>query len=551
MKKIFSMTVMVSLLIFVSFSCSKKIDEAYANPNADVRVPPQQLLPQIVSAMWGNYAGHGQSNDARYLGQYVQNFVWSGVNSNYDRMGYTNSAADISQSIWRMHYYDIGQNNVRMTQWAAEDKMWDYVGAGKAISAWSWLTLTDVYGDVILDEAFNTDLLTFHYNTQEQVYTRVRNLCFEALYYLDQKGDGAGKLAEGDTYFYGGDTEKWKKFVWGILARYHAHLSNKSTYNADSVIYYCDKSIKDNADNAMLKFAATAISATNNFFGPLRNNFTSTSNGTVNPVAIRQSSFIANLMTGANSSFPGVTDPRGIYMLRLNSNGTIKGVDPIKGQQVMPAKDRPENFSAVSQEAGINNGVGSDNNCRYIFRNASPIPIMSAAELKFIKAEAAWRKGDKNTALTAYKEGIQAHFDMLISTYGTNVPAANLITPAIRDAFLADPKVVPASSAGLTLGMIMLQKYIALWGHGVMETWVDMRRYHYIDNDPKGGSGRVYTDFAVPTGNDLFNPDNNNRLVYRVRPRFNSEYVWNLNELKRIGADQADYHTKECWFSLP
>jgi hypothetical protein len=550
MKKIFSIITLVSLLVLLSISCSKKIDEAYQNPNADVRVLPEQLLPQIVSAMWGNYGGHGPANDSRYLGAYVQNWVWSGVNSNYDRMGYTNSAADISQSIWRMHYYDIGQNNMRMIQWASEEKKWDYVGVGKAIFAWSWLTLTDIYGEVILTEAFDTDLLTFQYNTQEEVYAYVRQLCFESLEYLNRSGDDVGKLATGDAFLYKGDLNKWKKFVYGILARWHNHQSNKATYKADSVIYYCNQSINDNADNAMLTFAATGISASNNFFGPLRNNFTATTNGIVNPVAVRQSSFIANLLTGANTTFNTVSDPRGFYMLRLNTAGTIKGVDPIKGQQVLPADDRPENFSGASQKDGINNAVGPDANTRYIFRNASPIPILSASEIKFMKAEAAYRKGDKPTAYEAYKEGIRLHFDLLISTYSVNVPAANLITTTTRDNYLNNVAVVPATAADLKMSQIMLQKYIALWGHGVLETWVDMRRFHYTGNDPQG-TGRVYTDFNVPTGTDLFTPDNGGNLVYRVRPRFNSEYVWNVNELKRIGADQANYHTRELWFSLP
>jgi len=59
---------------------------------------------------------------------------------------------------------------------------------------------------------------------------------------------------------------------------------------------------------------------------------------------------------------------------------------------------------------------------------------------------------------------------------------------------------------------------------------------------------QVYTDFVVPTGAGLYE-DNAGKLVYRVRPRFNSEYVWNINELGRIGATQLDYHTKEQWFS--
>jgi hypothetical protein len=58
----------------------------------------------------------------------------------------------------------------------------------------------------------------------------------------------------------------------------------------------------------------------------------------------------------------------------------------------------------------------------------------------------------------------------------------------------------------------------------------------------------VYTGFTVPSATDLF-PDNGGKLVYRMRPRFNSEYVWNINELTRIGATALDYHTKEMWFS--
>jgi hypothetical protein len=58
----------------------------------------------------------------------------------------------------------------------------------------------------------------------------------------------------------------------------------------------------------------------------------------------------------------------------------------------------------------------------------------------------------------------------------------------------------------------------------------------------------VYKGFITPTG---IPATNNGRLAYRIRPRFNSEYVWNLDELIRIGGTTADYHTKETWFSLP
>jgi hypothetical protein len=531
-----------------TISCSKKIDEAYMNPNSDVRVPVETLLPNIIASMAANAAGHGTMNDIRYAGQYIQNWVFANTGGNFDRMGYTNNVADVAQSTWRMHYYDIGQNNQRMIQWALEEKKWDYAGVGKAIDAWSWLILTDYYGDVPLKQAFNTSLITFQYDTQEEVYEHVKQSAKEAIELLSKTGDNANSqnLAKGDAYFYNGDVEKWKKFANGVLARVYNRYSDKpSLYKADSVIYYAEKAINDNADNAMVNFAATNLTGTQNFFGPNRSNLTST--GSTTPTAIRQSDFIAKLMSGGNSAFPAIPDPRAIYMLRLNTNGTFKGLQPNKGTTVIPANDRPENFWGASQAAGVTNIAGSTP--RYIFQNDAPFPIMTATEMQFLKAEAYFKKGDKTNALTAYRNGISLDFDMLTGTtaYTRNIPAGMEITPASKGSYLA--AVVPASAANLTLSGIMLQKYIALFGYGVLETWVDMRRYHYTDPDPSG-TGQVYADFLPPSGGDLY-PDNNGKLIYRYYPRFNSEYVWNINELKRIGATAIDYHTVPTWFTQP
>ena len=549
MKNIFLKITLFGTLAVSGFSCSKKIDEAYQNPNADVKVPVETLLPNIIQSMAGNYAGHGTMWDARYVGAYIQNWQYWTTLSNFDRMGYTNSAGDVAQSTWRMHYYDIGQNNMRMIEWAIEDKKWDYAGVGQAIFAWSWLTLTDYYGDVILEEAFNTDLITFKYDTQDEVYAYVRDLSFQALDNLNKTGDNVSQanLAKGDAFMYNGDVNKWKKFVYGVLARYYNHQSNKASYKPDSAIYYANLAMNTNADNAMVKFAGTVISATNNFYGPLRNNLVA---GTAaSPTGIRQGAYIANLVNGTNSLFAGVDDPRGWYMLRGNTNGTIKGVEPNKGQTVITANDRPENFWGVSQAAAANHTApANDANIRFIFRNTSPYPIMTAAEMKFIKAEAAFRKGDKATAYTAYLEGIDVHFDMLTTQFNVNIPTAKVIDATIKATYMNDP-LVAVGSANLTMSHIMLQKYIAMFGYGVLETWVDMRRFHYIDTYP-GEAGQVYRDFTPPTGGDLF-PDNNGKLVYRMRPRFNSEYVWNILELQRIGATQPDYHTIETWFSQP
>ncbi len=525
-------------------SCSKKIDEAFANPNADVRVPIETLLPGIIGNFIGSSAAagsaYGVAYDGMYVGRYVQFWANNTAGSQFDQMGGATGASDLMGSVWAMHYFGMGENLNKMILWGIEEKKWDYVGVGYAIRAWSWLTLTNMYGEVILKEAFRPDQLVFKYDTQEDVYAEVRRTAHVALDYLSKTGDGVSQanLALGDAYFYNGDVNKWKKFVYSVLARSFHHLTNKSSYQPDSVIHYANQAILNWQDNAEAKFLASGLSGTYNFYGPFRSNV-----GTM-----RQSRFVANLMTGLNPMFFTVTDPRTPYLLRENDNGTYKGIRPNKGTDGLGVADRPQNFWG-----GIFTSTAapaSDANARYIFKNDGPHPVITAPEIHFMKAEAYWRKGDKPNARASYIEGISQSFDMLMGTanFHNSVPAAMQMDAADKAAFLADPLVVPAAN-DLTLSHIMLQKYIALYGYGNIETWVDMRRYHYTDLDPVTGI-QVYADFTPPSGIDLY-INNNGKLVYRARPRYNSEYLYNVAELTRIGAIELDYHTKEMWFSQP
>jgi hypothetical protein len=168
---------------------------------------------------------------------------------------------------------------------------------------------------------------------------------------------------------------------------------------------------------------------------------------------------------------------------------------------------------------------------------------MTYSEIQFIKAEAAFIKGDKAMALEAYKKGIDASIDFVNSNtvVSTTFPITSTITAAEKAAFLANVNIVPAA-ANLTIAQIMLQKYVALYGFGLLETWTDMRKYHYNTD--------IYKTMTFTPNGGLF-VDNNGKLPYRVRPRFNSEYVWNFDALKAIGADKVDYHTEEMWFSKP
>ena len=268
-------TLLIALLTAIgALSCSKKIDEAYQNPNAQVVEPIEQLLPSIIANFCGgangSNGGNGAGADGMYIGRYVQ--FWAGnANGNvYDQMGGTtgNSGGALGY-VWTMHYATMGQNINKVIEWGTQQKKWDYVGVAWAIRSWSWLTLSDEYGNIILKEAFDLSRTQFDYDTlQREAYDTVRATAYRALSFLNRTGDSVSQtnLAKGDQYFYNGDVNKWKKFVYGVLARSYAHLSNKSNFKqqlADSVIKYCDLAMTDNADNAIQSFANTGVSGNN------------------------------------------------------------------------------------------------------------------------------------------------------------------------------------------------------------------------------------------------------------------------------------------------
>jgi hypothetical protein len=550
----FSLAAIIAAAGVISLqSCSKKLDSAYINPNNPVESPLEAVLPNALNQMTstaappagGGGGSYGPAAEAVLMARYVQYWgEWTTANAaiSYDQMGGVyGTASDNTGLVWAMHYYGIGPNAKYIISRGIQQEKWDYVGVAHAMFAFSWLTLTEEYGEaVILKQAFDGGRDAFDYDAQDLVYDSVRVICDDAIRYLSRT-DGKvspAELAKGDAYFYGGDVNKWKKFVYAIKARSFAHLSNKSFYAskgyADSAIKYIDLSITTNADNAMQKWQGGSFSGLNNYYGQFRANIG----------AIRQTAFIADLLTGASatSPFTGVPDPRTPYLITENDNGKYRGVTPGQGSSGLVAADQPKNFWRGAFNA-ISSSVDSG---RYIFNNLAPFPVITASEMAFMKAEALYRKGTafRAQALQSYIDGINLNFEMLTTTYDARVWQSLKITPASKAAYMADPKVVP-TAANLTLSHIMLQKYIALYGYGFNETWTDMRRFHYTDQE---NGKQVYAGFTIPAP---LNVNNLGKLPYRARPRYNSEYLYNIPSLQKVGALAQDYHTKEQWFTQP
>ena len=494
------------------------------NPNAPQEVAANLYLPPFI-----HWMATAPQYEGRFIARYTQQMTLPGTSlSTWDRMGY-DPLSDNGGQQWREVYWTFGQNLVEMNRIATAEERWDLLGVGLIMKAWGWHVLTGTHGNIIVAEAIDQTKFTFNYDTEAYAYEEVRRLLDSAIVLL-QRTDGAVDatyLARGDK-MYNGDRTKWLKFAYGLLAINMNHYSNKPSYDPDSVIALVDRSFTSNADDALLTYPNTQNDDIN-FLGRTRANFHN----------YRQTEFVVDLMDG--TVFNNTPDPRMTRMLATSPDGVYRGLNPrVVGFGALTDAQRPNNPYNYPGTGGLQSPG------RYLFDDKAKMPAMTYSQLQFVKAEAALRSGDRAMARQAYINGISSHIDFVNARNNDNNQAATQITAAEKAAFLADPDIVPAAGA-LGLMHIMVQKYIAQWMWGHNELWMDMRRYWYTGIDPTTGL-QVYPGFTPPT--NLY-PDNAGKLVYRIRPRYNSEYVWNREGLDAIGGLELDYHTKPLWVICP
>lgn len=539
-KTIFS--VLILTVILFTTNCQKWID-VNRNPNGPEKVTAYLYLSSMQQSM-----ALATQFDARMINYYTQNFAYYSSLYVYDLQGTPSWITD-NDEMWKTVYYKMGINLSDMINISEAEQRWDLAGIGYVLRAWGWQDLTDMHGPIVLKEAYVPGLYSFDYDNEQAVYEEVVRLLKKGIEYLNRT-DGtvsASFAAKGDQ-IYKGDRIKWKRFAYGLLAINMSHLTNKSAlYKPDQVISYVDSSFVSNSDNALVSFAGS-VSADASFFGPMRNNF----------VGARSSKFVVNLMDG---TVFGAVDPRMKVMLPPSKNILDKiagalyvGVESGRGLTPIAINDQPINMYGIS--GTTISAAGTIGN--YLFTNNAKWPFMTYSELQFIKAEAAYRMGDKTKALAAYTLGVTNAIDFTNGYAGTNTYIYSTTTPVVtttysvnttissadKTAFLAT--AVPTVPANLTMSNIMCQKYIHMWAWAPYETWTDIRRFHYTDTY-QGETTQVFAGFTLPA----LASENNGKVIYRIRPRYNSEYVWNAAALDKIGGLKLDYHTLPIWITIP
>ena len=487
MKK-FKIHIITAILVSLTFvGCEDFLDVNQSLDN-DERTTPNFMLPAVLGNM--AYTHYEQGEITAYITQYVTTEF--GTNAVKDRWDYRNI---LRMGIWRKNYFDVAGNAHKMIQFAEDEGSMNYVAVGWIMKAFSFLTATDMFGDMPIFEAF-TGIYNPTYNTQEEVYGEIARWLDLGLEALDQVSPTNRTMTLNEDHIFHGNMQHWRAFAHAIRARMLLHTANFKN-NYDAVLLAVDQA-RTGWQEPYYAFATNASSDwEKNPWGPsrARPQWDMVENALNSAVS---TSFFMNAMT-----LSGGHDPRLYALTSPGANGNYASVPASTGRGAIPIED----FAIMY------NG--------YWTRDDSPVVFITNEELFFIEAEAAFYLQQCDRAWQAYINGIQANFQRL-----------GLASEAT--AYLASEAVAQDASS-LDISHIMMQKYIALYLQP--ETWVDMRRYHY--------SNHAFPELEYPE-NAL--PLYNGAWIQRMPYDPQTEYIYNPNEIERLGARSDLWVVTPFWW---
>ena len=368
----------------------------------------------------------------------------------------------------------------------------------------------DTYGPIPYSKAGQEGSTDAEYDSQEDVYKAMLKELDEAVHTL---ANGSHDVFSKYDIIYEGNYTKWCKFANSLMLR----LAMRIVYaNPTLAKQYAEKALTN--PYGVIENTKEAAKLSKGAGVSLRN-----------PLVIINGSYNDVRMGAEISSYlKGYNDPRiASYFVKAKNNGI-------------------EDYYAVRTNIpSIDDYLSKEKSSSLNVEDATPIYIMKASEVYFLRAEGAlrgWNMGG-GTAQSYYEKGITTSFEendlnaSQAATYianSTNVPA-NFVdalhpeydTPATST--ITIKWETGASNFERNLERIITQKYLAIYPDG-QEAWSEYRRTGYPHIFP-----------AVLTATDC-DVDGNLRPT-RI-PYSNDEYVKNLENVKKAvqllnGADNG------------
>ncbi|MEZ5013887.1 MAG: SusD/RagB family nutrient-binding outer membrane lipoprotein [Chitinophagales bacterium] len=455
MKKLFMICMIPAVL--AGTGCNTWIDEVADSPNSPTDVTPALLLTVSEVAMQSLYTGQLARTSTILSQQCAGNDFQMIDIRDYKITEQTNT------NEWKTVYADA-LINMRELEDRAGDENPYYRGIATVLECMTIGLATDIWGDIPYSEALQgldgtQASLNPNYDAQEAIYASMQSKLDAAITDLSQPTTANAQLPSADDFIHNGDASMWIYAAHMLKVRYANRVSKKDATGS--------------ANNALAFINAAGFSGNENstyaIFGEAGNE--------LNPWASFNTTRANYIKMGQNlvDLMNGLSDPRLPLYATTDGGGVYSGV-------------------ATNGQDPNASDVGA-----LYASDASPLPLLTYFEMKFIEAEANMRLGNTDAAASAFNDAVKAN---LLATLGASDPtyeAAN------------------ASETGATITMekIMTQKYIAMFTQP--ESWADWRRTDlptlvpnpdgFVDGIPRRFptciDERLYNSNAVVTGDIL------------------------------------------------
>jgi hypothetical protein len=335
--------------------------------------------------------------------------------------------------------------------------------AARIWKAYTFMILTDTYGDVPYTEAGNgyTDQITRPvYDSQAAIYTDILKELDEASAALD-----ATKSKITGEILYSGDITKWKRFGYSLLLRAAMRLQKADPTKAQT---YVAKAVagglmQSNSDNAKLL-------RTPEYVNPIGSEISG--NEKANYYA--QKEFV-ELLKKTNDPRIGSWLHRFVGALNATQQtAAIRTKDPTKVKGMPLGYNDITIASTLAAEGVVSMYDYSQFDWQVVFTNTSPQWYCTYSQTQLLLAEAVVRGWATGDASVAYSNAIKADLERMADFGTTAAVSSSTVTAYVA----ANPLV-----AGNELKMIGEQYWVVSIPNG-FEAWSNFRRTGYPNLTP-------------------------------------------------------------------
>ncbi|WP_186757593.1 SusD/RagB family nutrient-binding outer membrane lipoprotein [Echinicola salinicaeni] len=460
-------------------ACSKDFEETNTDPNNLSKITAGSTLNPVLYSLASQNAKQMRSNTAPLMQMFLQTDDFNNSPFFYD------FDQNIGASTWNNYYTNLS-NIEEMREAAVRDALPNYEAIALTLKAYAYSVLTDCFGDIPMASALQAeeDVWYPEFSPQEDIYAQL----LTDLEYANSIYDAEQGMPYVSDILYQNNVQKWRKFTNSLHLRLLLRISNRPETRAfDKITEMVNNPesypVFDSGDEAAvlhLDGIAPTLSPWDRpqDFGVFR---------------YYTEFFIDNLKN--------FEDPRiGVFASKA------RGLESEDYGYIGQPTDFVENPlpDSIATASGVK---------RSLAEAPLIIPIMSYAEVEFIKAEMAQR-GYIDDARSHYENGVRAAIEM----WSQEVP----------EGYFDNPHAAYDGS----LERILLQKYYDLFFTDY-QSWFEQRRTG-LPNLPTTASmlneGEMPSRFYYPINEANSNFQNYQEAVTRMGgDEINVKVWWDRN----------------------